>query len=383
MVKIITGQAARKDSFWDRKQELDDIWYKINNGSHILLVAPRRVGKTSIMYKIMDNPQDDYIVLYVDVESADKENEFWKKLFSKLMEEEFVNTLKNKAKNLFNKLKTIKIDEISTNGVKFGDGLELDYAEAFKKIVKNLDTDKKLIFMIDEFAQTIENIIKHEGEKEAQHLLQTHRELRQDHILSEKIIFVYAGSIGLESVATKIESIATINDLAVVKVSPLSFADAKEFIKALALSNNIEIESKEIEYLLEKIEWLIPFYIQLIMDELRKSKEPISENTIDKAFHTILDNKNHFDHWRSRLQTLADNEYIFAKEVLNIISEKTTMLSNEIANIATKNGLNEDDAKEVMHSLVYDGYINNNDNHKEYRFNSPILRMWWCKNVAN
>jgi len=382
-VKITTGQAVRKDRFWDRKEEIDDIWYKINNGSHILLVAPRRVGKTSIMYKIMDNPQNDYIVLYVDVESADKENEFWKKLFSKLMEDEFVTTLKNRAKHLFDYLKTIKITEIGTKGIKFGDGLELNYAEAFKKIIKNLDTDKKLIFMIDEFAQTIENIIKYEGEQNAQHLLKTHRELRQDHTLSEKIIFIYAGSIGLESVAAKIKSIATINDLAVIKVTPLSFDDAKKFVKTLATTNNIKIEDKEIDYLLNQIEWLIPFYIQLIMDELRKSNTHITATIIDDAFKAILDLRNHFEHWHTRLKSLADNEYKFAKEILNIISENMKMQSNEIINIATKNGLNEDVAKEVIHSLIYDGYINNNDNPKEYRYNSPILRMWWFKNVAN
>lgn len=382
-MKIITGQVARKDSFWDRKEELEDIWYKINNGSHILLVAPRRVGKTSIMYKIMDTPQEETIVLYVDVESADRENEFWKKLFSRLTEEEFLNTLKTKANKFLTFLRKINIDEITTKGIKFGETLETNYAEAFKRVIKNLDTDKKLIFMIDEFAQSIENIIKHEGEREAQHLLKTHRELRQDQILSEKIIFIYAGSIGLESVAAKIESIATINDLAVVKVLPLGFDDAKMFIEALAISNAIDIDSNVIDYLLEKIEWLIPFYIQLIMDELRKARELVTEQTIDKAFQAILDNKNHFDHWRSRLQILADNEYRFAKEVLSIISENTTMQSNEIINIATKHGLSEDDAKEVIRSLVYDGYINNNDNPREYRFNSPILRMWWSKNVAN
>jgi len=55
----------------------------------------------------------------------------------------------------------------------------------------------------------------------------------------------------------------------------------------------------------------------------------------------------------------------------------------EIINIASKHSLDEDEAKEIIHSLVYDGYINNNDDVKIYRFNSPILKMWWYKNVAN
>lgn len=382
-MRIMTGQVARKENFWDRKNELEDIWYKIESGSHILLVAPRRVGKTSIMYNILDNPKDDYIVLYIDTESANEENEFWKKLFFRLMEEDFVNTLQTKAKNFFSLLKTIKISELSTKGIKFGDGTELDYASAFKKVIKELDTDKRLIILIDEFALAIENIIKYEGEKSAQSLLKTHRELRQDNILLNKVTFMYAGSIGLESVASKINSIGLINDLSSIKVLPLELDDAKEFAKKLSESNGIEIEENEIEYLLNQIEWLIPFYIQLIMDELRKTKKSITTSIIDSAFDAILDNRNHFEHWHSRLKSLADNEYKFAKEILNTISEQMTMQSTEIINIASKYSLNQDEAKEIIHSLVYDGYINNNDNPKEYRFNSPILRMWWYKNVAN
>lgn len=382
-MRIMTGQVARQANFWDRKKELEDIWYKIESGSHILLVAPRRVGKTSIMYNILDNPKDDYIVLYIDTESANTENEFWKKLFFRLMEEEFINTLQNKAKNLFNLLKTIKISELTTKGIKFGDGSEMDYSSAFKKIIKELDIDKKLIIMVDEFALTIENIIKYEGEKSAQSLLKTHRELRQDSILLNKVTFVYAGSIGLESVTSKINSIGLINDLSSIKVLPLKVDDAKEFAKTLATSNAIEIQESEIAYLLQKIEWLIPFYIQLIMDELRKAKVLITPEIIDNAFDAILDNRNHFDHWHIRLKSLADNEYRFSKELLNRISENMTMQSNEIINIAAKYSLSDDEAKEIIHSLIYDGYINNNDDVKVYRFNSPILRMWWYKNVAN
>ncbi|MCG3661752.1 ATP-binding protein [Aliarcobacter butzleri] len=382
-MQIITGQSARKENFWKRDKEIKDIWYKIKSNQHLLLVAPRRVGKTSIMHNLLDTANNDYIVLYIDTESADSENEFWKKLFYKLIDEEFVNTLQTKATNFWRQLKNIKISEISTKGVKFADRDELEYVDAFKEIVKNLDTDKKFIIMVDEFAQTIENIIKYENVKSAQSLLKNHREIRQDKKLSERITLIYAGSIGLESVASKIDSISLINDLSVIKVSPLEFDDAKEFVKILSISNDINIEKNEIIYLLNKIEWLIPFYIQLIMDELRKSSTKITTQIIDKTFSSILSNRNHFEHWHTRLKSLEDCEYKFAKKILNITSEKQVITFSEIVNIAEENKLSVDEAKEVRNSLIYDGYINNNDNVREYRFNSPILKMWWYKNVAN
>ncbi len=382
-MQIITGQSARKNNFWKRDKELEDIWYKINSNQHILLAAPRRVGKTSIMHYLMDNPKDDYIVLYIDTESANSENEFWKKIFHKLMDQDFLNTVQNKAINLWNKLKTVRLSEVSTSGVKFGEAQEVLYVDAIKEILRDLDSGKKIIIMLDEFAQTIENIIKYENEYSAKSLLNNHRELRQDKKLSEQITFIYAGSIGLESVASKIGSIVAINDLSRVKVAPLKEEDAKEFIKTLSKDNNINIQEPEVIYLLQKLEWLIPFYIQLILDELRKNQQQITTQIIDRAFEAILENRNHFEHWHTRLKSLDDNEYKFAKEILNFASEKSTIESNEIMNLATKHHLLEDKAKEVRNSLVYDGYINNNDDSKEFRFNSPILKMWWYQNVAN
>ena len=124
-MQIITGQSARKENFWQREKEIKEILHKINSHQHILLVAPRRVGKTSIMHYLLDNPEDK-VVLYIDTESANSENEFWKKLFNKLMNEEFINTLQNRVKNLGNKLKALKISEITTKGIKFGESEEIE-----------------------------------------------------------------------------------------------------------------------------------------------------------------------------------------------------------------------------------------------------------------
>jgi len=67
---------------------------------------------------------------------------------------------------------------------------------------------------------------------------------------------------------------------------------------------------------------------------------------------------------------------------LNFTSEKSAMTSNEIFDLAVKYEL-DSSYRDIIGSLVYDGYINNHDEVHTYRFNSPILRMWWRQNVAN
>ena len=388
-MKNCVGQVVRGSDFWDREIELKTIWDSIDSGSHILLVAPRRVGKTSIMHKIKDAPKNGYIVIYIDTESADNENEFWHKLFNAMQEEEFVNRLQSKSKELYERFKNLKIKKVSASGVEFGDGATLSYLEAFVTLIKDLEIDKKLIIMVDEFAQTIENIIKYEDNKHASSLLKAHRALRQNPKVSDKVTFIYAGSIGLESVVSKINSIKIINDLNSIKVLPLSKPEAFKFVSQLCISTKIDLKEEAINYLLEKIEWLIPFYIQLLIHELKILSREDLENLLDKssidtAIDKALEHRNYFESWQTKLkESFSKDEYLFAKEILNIISQNYTIESSAILNIAVKHSLDEDEAKDMIRTLVYDGYINNNENPKVYRYNSPILRQWWYENVAN
>ncbi len=382
---IVVGQSVRGEDFWNRENEVNAIWDAIDAGNHILLAAPRRVGKTSIMYKLLDEPRENYILIYVDTEAAYSENEFWHKLFYKLIDQEFIGTLQAKAKHLWKKLAGIKIKKVSTSGVEFGDGETLDYASAFKKLLQDLENDHKIIVMLDEFAQTIENITKFENAKSALHLLSLHRELRQDDEFSKKVTFIYAGSIGLESVVAKMGATRHINDLNSIKIHPLSFPNAEAFTSQLCRNNGIAIDDATIKVLLEKIEWLIPFYIQLIAQEIKKlNRSEVTCNDIDTAIKNALQHRNHFEHWLSKIREAFErDDFLFAKEVLNTISENLTIDSAAIQNIAVKYGRDEESNRETIHALVYDGYINNNDDARVYRFNSPILRMWWSHNVAN
>lgn len=148
------------------------------------------------------------------------------------------------------------------------------------------------------------------------------------------------------------------------------------------------VEEPLIEYMLEKIEWLIPFYIQLFIQEIdniyiEDQPRKISKKLIDQAFNEMLDHRNHFDHWQKRLRKhFKKNKYKFTEDLLNHIARKKSVHSNEIVNLAAKHNVQED-FKEVINALIYDGYINNNEDPEVYRFNSPILRTWWYKNVTN
>ena len=91
-MNIIVGQVASKNDFWGRENEIANIWDALMSGSSVLLAAPRRVGKTSIMYKLRDEPQGNFIVLYSIVSSAHSTNAFWERLFRDISSTDFADT---------------------------------------------------------------------------------------------------------------------------------------------------------------------------------------------------------------------------------------------------------------------------------------------------
>ena len=75
-MKNITGQAVVGDDLYGREYELDQIWERLEHGEHILMLAHRRVGKTSLMLELQRAPRRDWDVVYVDVEGGNGPEDF-------------------------------------------------------------------------------------------------------------------------------------------------------------------------------------------------------------------------------------------------------------------------------------------------------------------
>jgi len=386
--KTIIGQVARGDDYFPRPQITDEIWKKLESGSNLLLVAPRRVGKTSILYNLLDKPKKNNIVIYYTSESVNNENEFYKKLFNHIVEE--LNGIKKYSAKVksFLKNQLSRIESIGKDGVKLGKS-SLVYLEELRKLLENIDLkEDKLIVLIDEFSETVENIIQDESERSAIHFLETKREIRHAPEVQKKIQFVYSGSIGLENIVSSINRMNLINDLAPIPVPPLNENEVKALTDKIINGSGVTFDKGAFKYLLEIIEWWIPFYFQIILDEadkilIDKNATVITREIIDLAVVNALKQRTYFKPWVTRLRkAYKGSDFSFVKELLNIISEKHTIPSNEIYDLAVNYKL-ENSYKNLINVLKHDGYINNNDNPKIYRFNSPLLREWWNRNVAN
>ena len=64
-MNITIGNVVRGVDFFDREELLRELWEILETDS-VLLAAPRRVGKTSIMHRLIDYPEGDFRVLFLD-----------------------------------------------------------------------------------------------------------------------------------------------------------------------------------------------------------------------------------------------------------------------------------------------------------------------------
>jgi len=115
-MRNIVGQVVRGDDFFRRPEDSGRIWRAIETGSHIVISAPRRVGKTSLLFHLLDHPKAPYHCVYVTTESVNDENEYFKRLLKAVLDIEWVSTTlkaSHTASNVFgkmlNKLKSVSI----------------------------------------------------------------------------------------------------------------------------------------------------------------------------------------------------------------------------------------------------------------------------------
>ena len=83
MVENRVGPPVRGKDFYGRDRFVDLVAAKLKAG-YVLLAAPRRFGKTSVMYNLMDQPRWDYQVVHADLEHFIEPSELITKLIEQL-----------------------------------------------------------------------------------------------------------------------------------------------------------------------------------------------------------------------------------------------------------------------------------------------------------
>jgi hypothetical protein len=363
-------------------------WRSLQAGRHLLVPGPRRIGKTTLLKEALRRPQEGFHPVYVFVESVDSTDELYRKLLSALLDQSFVGPLSRASRRFATWVKQIRIEEIGDK-VRFGAAGDVDYLQEFLGFCRGLELDGRVVLMVDELPQALENILGDKsdaGREQAVRLLQTLRDCRHDPLLEDRVQFVFAGSIGLENVAAALGASKHINDLEPLRIPPLTADEGRDFLaQELARLDLVNTPNDVREHLLATVgwEWLIPYFIRRMAEELPDSAT--DRIAVERALDALLAQQNLFEHWFGRLRmTLDPAELHFVKAVLGHAADPRAdgIPTRVVTNLAVEHDV-LDRQTHLLGILKHDGYVNNQQQPDRYHFNSPVIRAWWWRNVAN
>ena len=384
-MKQSIGNTARKERFYPRPDLRRQILEAIDNGENVLISAPRRVGKTSILCDLVDNPDENVFAVLIETEEIEDSEKFFQEMLEKMLDADLLEgfgKFGKDTKDFFtkwgNKIGGVKIVGW---GVDFNKNETRPYYAQLTEFLKELKLGgKKILMMVDEFPTTVEHIHRKHGPAEAQRFLNENRKLRQTHELQHKIKFVYTGSVGLYTAVKKLKAVDRINDLREIKVNALNKKDAETLIALLLTEKTGAAPAPEVvEYILHKIEWWIPFYFQLIVKEiadlLMAEGSVLNEALIDAAFLKVVENGNiYFEPFKSRLHKSFDEvELPFVLKLLLTLKASPADFE-KVTDLAVEFKVNVQLA-DILEILKHDGYII--EDKGQFKFYSPILKHWW------
>jgi hypothetical protein len=395
-MRNITGNNALGNDFFDRKHEIARYWDKLET-DNLLLLAPRRVGKTSIMKTMAsDANRHGFAAVYVDVSDSENELRFVQKVWSSLLSDcpdvaardQLSGWLKNTwAADL---VKTFK----KAGG--YGFSIEIDAGQgSWQQVGEEVSAllgrvDARCLIFIDELPVFVLKLL---GDGSPAGVDRVHQFLYWLRTIRQKfpIRWMLAGSVGLDTVAARINVADAINDLHIEKLDGFSHEVADDFLQALAASYGIKLGPNVRMRLLERVgsDRPIPYYLQLMFDQLRQIGNEPAVADVDAAVENLLRpaHKNYFDYWRQRLfDELGRADAESAIHLLNRCcyepgGELRSTLSLSLAGTVADPGQRENKLRFLLDVLQNDGYLLESERER-WCFYSPLLRAFWMKRVA-
>lgn len=374
----IIGSAAEGARYFKRTKVEKKILSQLRKGVFVHFTAPRRVGKTSVLKSLAKQEHENLICVFENIESDRTTDDLYKRLIGLI--EQACTLEQGMWAKTWSYLKTKKITGVSLEGISL-EHHGVNYKDLFLSLVDAIqENDTKIILLVDEFPDVIANIKRNESNEDALDVLNTLRSIRQRESFKNAFGLVLSGSIGLTHVVRSIGRPKLINDLAIVNLETLNDGQFDDFIYFLIDGATLDIPQAVQNYIKERLQQFIPYYIQLIVeqgDELTDDEDRIelTIEDVDRIYVALTKDNDKFIDWVDRIKDYYAEEYPFLKEVLTIASHREKINIQAIANVANKT--KQDGYEELIHQvLIKDGYLFKTSE-SDYAFASPLLRDWW------
>lgn len=377
------GGYVPPDQLIGRDRLIQRLW-RILGRQSVVLTAERRMGKTSIINKMVAQPPIDGLYFYQDLEEVGSELEFAEKVLDSIHSElSKRHRLAIRARQLLERVGGAEIGGV----VKLPEGAAEDGMKLLQCMIEDLleHHSGPVVFFWDEIPLMLHNLRARSSDAAAMHVLDHLRALRQT---QPRLRMVFTGSIGLHNVVVALRRAghanAATNDMHVQDVPPLGSKDAAELAYQLLLGE--EIASSDPSRLAGVIASAVdgvPYFIHHVVEQLAQLGEPCDDNTVrgivDRHLTDAQDDWN-LQYYRDRIDTYYPaEESPIALAVLDAlaVAKRAIPLAKllQLVGAHVPSG-NEELIRGVLVRLQRDHYVEQ-DLSGTLRFRFPLIRRFW------
>ena len=392
VLKRATGNWVVGDQFWDREAELSLFLERLEEGAHLLLTAPRRIGKTSLLREAARRLDGRFLCLYVDLEKAESPSDAVVELglaahAYKPAWDRFVSLFQNVVKDT---VETVKIKDLSIvlrsglsadNWRSKGDELFQILAEQDQPVALFLD---EVAILVNRLLRGSDYIITNERREEVDAFLSW---LRANSIRHQgKIRLVLTGSIGLEPLVRQAGLSATLNTFAPFHLEPWTRNVASGCLTALANGYGLVLHADAVEEMLDRLGVYVPHHVQMFFDHVYQrarlsATQEVSIAVVKEVYEqSMLGIRGHLElsHMEERLKMVLGPKLDLL--ALDLLTEAAVVgtLTADTARILALGLFGEEwrpPLRDVLGILEHDGYLRSRDD--AYSFASALLKDWW------
>lgn len=365
------------------RDELIARYWEVLKTRSIALLAPRRVGKTSIARRMIAYPPPGFIVHSRDLEDIEDVVHFVRALFEDVEAHLGSFTrVATRGRAVLDGLGLVKIKDFQ---IELG---KLSWRKLLDQLFADLnehaqDSGQVVVLVWDEFTYFIGELAYGDDVRDAMELLDSLRAARQTYPF---VRMVLTGSIGLPEIERRLRDAGhrnrALNDISAEVVPLFDEANARVVIAALGAGAGLELEADTVDALVERSEGH-PMIIQLLVEGL-KARGRTDTATIDAVFQGLLEPPGDpldLRYYSERIdQNFDADEARLARAILDALARSPDqtlddMLASLGPTIAPE--LDRTQLAALLRHLIDDFYLVRNQG--RHRFRLDFLRRFWAE----
>ena len=255
--------------FFDRANEIEVLEERVREGTHMLLTAQRRMGKTSLIQELLRRlgGTGEFDVVFVDVEAAKDSTEMVTELSAQSKSVLGVlgrikSIFENVFKGIHNPIEELSVSEVKVKlraGIDAGNWLQRGNA-VFSALARN---ERPVVLAIDELPILVNRLLKEDsdnitaqGKRSTEAFLSWLRKNGQEH--RGQITIIVSGSVGLEPILEQAALSAYANIFTPFFLEPWSEEIATLCLEELSKSYGITLPLDVRQHMCSRLRCCIP-----------------------------------------------------------------------------------------------------------------------------